>query len=75
MTRPLTEKEKKIIATFERMRPGLGKFAERDILDPNTGWAEIIEDMDNKNFKAITRDPSKGFIAQWKSLVSRRIGG
>lgn len=42
--RDLTPKEEKVIDEFDRARPGLGEQVERDIRNPNSGYAEIIED-------------------------------
>ena len=43
--RPLTPKEQKVIAEFDRARPGLGEMTERNIRNNDkTGWAEIIAD-------------------------------
>lgn len=43
--RPLTPKEQKVVAEFEKARPGLGAIAERNIRNNHlTGWADIIAD-------------------------------
>lgn len=42
----LTPLEQKIVDTFESARPGLGLIAKENILNPNSGWREIITDMD-----------------------------
>lgn len=68
MTRPLTEKEQRVVDAFEAAQPGLGEFAKRDILNPESGWAETIADMDEKNIKAISGNSSNSFMY-------RRIGG
>ena len=44
--RPLTEKEQKVVDTFEATRPGLGEIAQANIQNPNSGWQETIADMD-----------------------------
>lgn len=44
--RPLTEKEQKVVNTFEAARPGLGAIAQSNIQNPNSGWREIVADMD-----------------------------
>lgn len=44
--RPLTKKEQKVVDTFEASRPGLGAIAQSNIANPNSGWQEIIADMD-----------------------------
>lgn len=41
--RDLTAKEQKVIEEFDRVRPGLGEQVERDIRNPNSGYAEIVE--------------------------------
>ncbi len=52
--RPLTEKEQLVVDTFSAARPGLGAMpaavreatiAQSNILNPNSGWREIIADM------------------------------
>lgn len=42
--RDLTPKEQQVIEEFDRARPGLGEMVERDIQNPNSGYAEIIKD-------------------------------
>jgi hypothetical protein len=44
--RPLTEKEQLVVDTFEAARPGLGAMAQANIQNPNSGWREIVADMD-----------------------------
>jgi hypothetical protein len=41
----LTPKELNVVDTFEQARPGLGAIAKFNILNPNSGWREIIADM------------------------------
>ncbi len=43
--REFTPKEQKVVDTFEEARPGLGAIAQSNILNPNSGWREIIADM------------------------------
>jgi hypothetical protein len=52
--RELTPKELNVVDTFEQARPGLGAMpsavreatiAQSNILNPNSGWREIIADM------------------------------
>ncbi len=46
MDRPLTYKEQLAIQQFEKLRPGSGEQAKRNILNNHlTGWADIIADM------------------------------
>ena len=42
--RDLTPKEQKVIEEFNNARPGMGEMVERDIRNPNSGYAEIITD-------------------------------
>lgn len=44
--RELTTKEKKVIEVFNSARPGIGANVEKNIRNSSTGWAEIIEGMD-----------------------------
>lgn len=67
-SRPLTEKEQKVIQTFEAARPGLGAIAESNIRNNDrTGWADIIETMDESEIIL-----SKG--TAFNSFCYRRIG-
>jgi hypothetical protein len=68
MPRPLTDKEQKVIDAFESAQPGLGKLAEANILNPNSGYAEIIADMDGADIKVSNGTASNSFMY-------RRIGG
>jgi len=43
--RPLTAKEHLVIETFDKLRAGTGDIARQNILNPNSGWTEIIELM------------------------------
>lgn len=45
MSNDITKKEQLVIDTFERLRPGHGKIAKQNILNPNSGWREIIDQM------------------------------
>ena len=45
MSKDITKKEQLVIDTFERLRPGHGRIAKSNILNPNSGWREIIEQM------------------------------
>lgn len=50
--RPLTQKEQKVVDTFEIKRPGLGAIAKQNILNNEvTGWADIIADMPEEEIK------------------------
>jgi hypothetical protein len=42
----LTPLEQKVVDAFESAGPGLGFIAKENILNPNSGWREIITDMD-----------------------------
>jgi hypothetical protein len=42
----LTDKEQKVIEAFEQARPGLGALASQNIRNSNSGWREIVADMD-----------------------------
>lgn len=42
----LTPLEQKVVDAFESARPGLGLIAKENIFNPNSGWREIITDMD-----------------------------
>ncbi|HEY9597081.1 MAG TPA: hypothetical protein V6D33_05375 [Cyanophyceae cyanobacterium] len=44
--RPLNEKEQLVVDTFSAARPGLGELAQANIQNPNSGWREIVADMD-----------------------------
>jgi hypothetical protein len=41
----LTQKEQLVIATFEKLRTGHGTIAKQNILNPNSGWREMIAEM------------------------------
>ncbi|GAX46258.1 hypothetical protein NIES4075_72790 [Tolypothrix sp. NIES-4075] len=49
--RQLTDKEIKVIETFDDARPGLGAIAEQTIRNENSGWKEIIEEMKEEDIK------------------------
>lgn len=50
--RVLTQKEQKVVDTFEAKRPGLGAIAKRSILNNQvTGWADIIAEMPEEEIK------------------------
>jgi hypothetical protein len=42
----LTPKQQKVVEEFEKARPGYGAIALQNILNPNSGWAEIAESME-----------------------------
>jgi len=44
--RPLTSKEQLVVDTFSAARPGLGELAQANITNTNSGWREIVADMD-----------------------------
>lgn len=59
----LTEKERKAIAAFEEARPGLGAVAEQNIRNPNSGWREIIAEMDESEIQTHEgHNSNNGFI-------------
>lgn len=41
----ISKKEQLVVDTFEKLRPGYGSIAKQNILNPNSGWREIIEQM------------------------------
>ncbi len=66
--RTLTPKEQKVVDTFESARPGLGVIAKTNILNNDrTGWADIIESMDESEIEIGTGTASNSFMY-------RRIG-
>ncbi len=66
--RTLTPKEQKVVDTFEQARPGLGAIALTNILNNDfTGWADIIESMDESEIEIGTATASNSFMY-------RRIG-
>lgn len=67
--RELTPKEEKVIHAYEQARPSLGKVAETNIRNENTGWREIIENMpEDQLTKSEERTSSNSFMY-------RRVGG
>lgn len=56
--RQLTHKEQMVVDEFEKLRPGTGPIAEQNIRSEYTGWAEIIEQMSEKDIK-VTESISK----------------
>lgn len=65
--RPLTPKEQIVVNEFEKMRPGSGEIAERNIRSAQTGWSEIIADTPEQELKA-----TEGFRPN--SFTYKRIG-
>lgn len=57
-----TEKEKKVIAEFEKNRAGTGKYAAQNIANPNTGWREIIADTLEEDLIASEGTSRNSFI-------------
>jgi hypothetical protein len=52
MDRPLTHKEQLAIQQFEKLRPGSGQRAEKNIRNNHlTGWADIIAQMTEEEIK------------------------
>lgn len=46
MDRPLTYKEQLVVEQFDKLRPGYGEIARRNILNNHlTGWADIANEM------------------------------
>lgn len=60
MDRELTNKEKMVIEEFEKLRPGHGKIAQQNILNPDCGWSEIIEQMTEEEIKVTESLVAKG---------------
>lgn len=52
--RQFTEKEQTVIQSFEQARPGLGEIAKANILNPNSDWADQIEQMPKEELIAQT---------------------
>lgn len=53
--RELAPKEQKVIQEFDKVRPGLGALAERNIRNNQyTGWADIIAEMKEEDIKIKT---------------------
>ncbi len=68
MQRELTPKEQKVVDSFEQARPGLGAISQSNILNNDfTGWADIIELMDESEIEIGTATASNSFMY-------RRIG-
>jgi hypothetical protein len=59
--RPLTHKERLTVDGFEKAQPGLGVIAERTIRNPNSGWAQIIEDTPESEIKPGVGTASNSF--------------
>lgn len=67
--RELTAKEQLVVNAYESAREGLGKIAEQNIRNSNTGWREIIADTpEDQLTKTEERTSSNSFIY-------KRIGG
>lgn len=49
--RQLTRKEQKVVNAFEAARPGLGEIAKAKILNTKTGWADMVEAMDESQIE------------------------
>ena len=67
LTPNLTPKQQAIIAAFEQARPGFGAIALVNIMNPNSGWSEIIAEMPESEIKAKPGTASNSFMY-------RRIG-
>lgn len=48
----LTPKQQRVVEAFEEAKPGLGAIALQNILNPDSGWAKIIESMDESEIVA-----------------------
>jgi hypothetical protein len=59
--RELTAKEQKVVEVLEQARPGLGDVAKANILNPNSDWAEQIEQMPEEEIVARTAFVSNSF--------------
>ena len=63
LQKELTVLEQKVVDAFESARPGLGFIAKENILNPNSGWREIIADMNESDI--VCREgtnPNNGFM-------------
>lgn len=59
MDRPLTHKEQLAVQQFDKLRPGYGELAKRNILNNHlTGWAEIIEKMTEEEIIVVNSTPN-----------------
>lgn len=53
-TRRLTPKEQKVVDVLDEARPGLGDIAKANILNPDSDWADQIENMSEDELVART---------------------
>lgn len=59
----LTAKEIKVVEAFEEARPGTGIYALQNIQNPDSGWAEIIAEMDESEIVVTSgENPNNGFM-------------
>lgn len=59
----LTPKQQKAVAAFEKARPGYGAIAFQNILSLDSGWAEIIESMNESEIvAAVGFNSNSGFM-------------
>jgi hypothetical protein len=72
--RPLTAKEHLVIETFDKLRPGTGDIAKRTILNPNTGWAEMIEAMTEEEITLNGTLANQSVTTSTNSFMYSRIG-
>jgi hypothetical protein len=59
--RKLTPKEQKVVDALEQSRSGLGDIAKANILNPNSDWAEQIQQMPEEEIVARTAFVSNSF--------------
>jgi hypothetical protein len=52
--RQLTPKEQRVVDALDASRPGLGDIAKANILNPNSDWAEQIQQMPEDEIVART---------------------
>jgi hypothetical protein len=52
--RALTAKEQKVVDVLEQARPGLGDIAKANILNPDSDWADQIQQMSEEEIVART---------------------
>jgi hypothetical protein len=52
--RALTPKEQKVVDVLDEARPGLGDIAKANILNPDSDWADQIQQMSEEEIVART---------------------
>jgi hypothetical protein len=55
--RELTPKEQLVIQEFDKLRPGTGAIAQQNILNPNSGWSAIIDEMSESEIQVTSSIP------------------